>query len=427
MSNQPFDNYMNKGVEYDYIIGATVKVEDISDEIISSIMQLLSDEDFLAIYFKSVALGRVYPKVEYINSKLHFTFGISLVDTDNHPTTKDLNKEIIDFILSLNKNIEQMPKLNIKESDIKMDVITENKFNIDDVDKYLVNEGSVSFSRNNDIQSFKLTSDGIVEKYHNNNLSGTMPFSKLGIIRECKGLFTDGYEINLVGWHDILTEADLNQDKQGLSLLNNTEEVKRDLQQNIQDVDEIQDLKNELEDKIASLYEDNTKSDDYLLVVYTNINGSYVPDVCVRCVNDSGYIIADDVDDAGRYTEDEANKYVEIFNDIMKDTNNYILKAVKLSDIDNLKELYESKEYTTEFPSTETSAKQLNYNELANINLNEILNKNQIQWLQINIGSLDDIIDGFKNFLDDISTARGRIKISLDEYFNELYNTLKGV
>ena len=69
MSNQPFDNYKNMGVEYDYIIGASVKVEDMLEESISSILKLISDEDLLAMYFKSLARGRVYPKVEYLNNK----------------------------------------------------------------------------------------------------------------------------------------------------------------------------------------------------------------------------------------------------------------------------------------------------------------------------------------------------------------------
>ena len=43
---QPFDDYKNKGVEYDYILSASVKI-GIVDNIIPNLINLLKDEDFL--------------------------------------------------------------------------------------------------------------------------------------------------------------------------------------------------------------------------------------------------------------------------------------------------------------------------------------------------------------------------------------------
>ena len=40
-----------------------------------------------------------------------------------------------------------------------------NNFNFDNIDKILVSENNLYFSRGNDTQRFKLTDDGIVEKY----------------------------------------------------------------------------------------------------------------------------------------------------------------------------------------------------------------------------------------------------------------------
>ena len=94
MSTQPFDYYKNKDVEYDYILNAVVNVGVIDDNITPAIIQLLNNEDLLDMYFEKVSLGRVYGKVEYINNKLHFVFGISLIDATERPTSKEVIKYI---------------------------------------------------------------------------------------------------------------------------------------------------------------------------------------------------------------------------------------------------------------------------------------------------------------------------------------------
>lgn len=256
MSSQPFDYYKNKDVEYDFVFSASVNVGEISNEVLPEIISFIKNEDLLAMYFDKIALGGVYPKVESLNNKLHFTFGISLVDAKERPTSKDLIENINNFILSLNKNIEDKD-IKIKEGDIKVEVITENKNNFDNIDKILVSENNLYFSRGNDTQRFKLTDDGIVEKYLNENLQETFPFSKLGLSRECKTLVTDGYTLTMK-----LDEANItattatgnsNEDKLDIS---DPEKAKQDLQQNIKDVEEIQNLKDELDDKVANLMEE---------------------------------------------------------------------------------------------------------------------------------------------------------------------------
>lgn len=240
---QPYDMYKNE-VEFDYIIDANVKVEDVTNEVISSIIQLIRDEDLLAIYFKSVALGRVYTKVEYIDDKLQFIFGISLIDAPKQPTKKDIIKEVENFIFALNKNIEDID-LGIEESDIKMDIISEN-CNINNLDKKLVTEGTLSFKNENNQVYMKLTDDGMVEYNVNDELIETYPFAKLKLARECRKLIQDGY---------VLYET-VDFDK-----IDNTEEIKQDLEQQISDVDEIQELKNELDNKIDNLVEENVEID----------------------------------------------------------------------------------------------------------------------------------------------------------------------
>ena len=66
---QPFDDYKNKNVEYDYVIQADVNLNEFNKEQSKQLYNLITDEDFLYIYFPQVALGRVYPKFDYLNDK----------------------------------------------------------------------------------------------------------------------------------------------------------------------------------------------------------------------------------------------------------------------------------------------------------------------------------------------------------------------
>lgn len=437
MSSQPFDDYKNKGVEYDYILSASVKVTKMTYNSLVTLMQLIKDEDFMAIYFTKIALGRVYGKFEYLNDKLHFTFGISLVDAKEYVSSKDLSTNIKDFILGLNKNIEQTPELKIKESDIKVEIISENK-SIDNIDKVLVNESAIQFNRGNDTQKLYLTSDGVVEKYLNENLIGTMPFSKLGVIRESKSLLADGYTLT---WVDRgtgnLNEATITNpnNNDSISLDDDPEQIKQDLQQEIQDVEEIQTLKDELEDKLDTLNEDDTPS-DYILVVYTNIDGEFVPDVCVKGVDGTDYIIADNIDDATKYNKEEADSLVDMFNDPKVNGEKYILKAVKSDDIGTIKGLYENKKLDEDneddisdiFPSSETTEKELTKTELGDLKLYDILSIDQIKWLEDNIGTIDEIAQSLKDMLTSIDDSFDEEEpvVSVDKYVENLHNALKG-
>ena len=216
---QPFDDYKNKNVEYDYVIQADVNLNEFNKEQSKQLYNLITDEDFLYIYFPQITLGRVYPKFEYLNNKLYFTFGISLVDSVEEVNSKNLLKSIKDFILSLNKNIEVEPKLNIREEDIHLDILTESKNVIDNIDKKLVSESKLQFRRNNDRQDFKLTDDGIVEHYVSNKLVNSFAFSKLGVLRECKTLIQEGY--SLVEWQDNDNNSDI---------VDNADEIKKNLE-----------------------------------------------------------------------------------------------------------------------------------------------------------------------------------------------------
>lgn len=431
MSSQPFDSYKNEGVEYDYILQASVKLEEFNDESKAQLSSLLTNEDFLGIYFTQIALGRVYSKYEYLNDKLHFTFGISLVDAPEKVTSKDLIDDIKEFILSLNKNIIQTPKLKIKEGDIKVEILSENKAIIDNIDKRLVNEGTISFTNGNNVQSLVLTSDGIVEKYINNTLNNTMPFSKLGVIRECKSLIANGYSLTLK------TEAEIQNNIDNSNVLDNPEQTKQELQQDIKDIDEIQDLKDELEDKLDTLYEE-ADSKNYVVAIYTKIGNDYKPDVLISGVENSNngnvYVVADDIESAAHYTQEMAESIAQNFIDetVTNDTPQFIAKAISVDDLDSLEGLYENRVYgiqennnIDDFPSNEFTQEVKTANQLSALTLEKDLSLEQINWLQEHIGNIYEIEDGLRNFAAGINRITEPI-ISLDDYFNKLYNMLKG-
>ena len=432
MSSQPFDSYKNEGVEYDYILQASVKLDEFNDDSKTQLSSLLTNEDFLGIYFTQIALGRVYSKYEYLNNKLHFTFGISLVDAPEKVTSKDLIDDIKEFILSLNKNIIQTPKLKIKEGDIKVEILSENKAIIDNIDKRLVNEGTISFTNGNNVQSLVLTSDGIVEKYINNTLNNTMPFSKLGVIRECKSLIANGYSLTLK------TEAEIqNNNGDTSNVLDNPEQTKQELQQDIKDIDEIQDLKDELEDKLDTLYEE-VDSKNYVVAIYTKIGNDYKPDVLISGLENSAngnvYVVADDIESAAHYTQEMAESIAQNFIDetVTNDTPQFIAKAISVDDLDSLEGLYENRVYgiqennnINDFPSNEFTQEVKTANQLSALTLEKDLSLEQINWLQEHIGNIYEIEDGLRNFAAGINRITEPI-ISLDDYFNKLYNMLKG-
>ena len=247
MTDQPFDAYKNKNVEYDYIIDAKVNVKDISDTEYQQIIYWLNDEDYVSSSFPKLGLGMVYGKV-FVDNSLRFKFGISLVDAIERPTDTELLNNVKDFILRLNKNIENN-NFNIQESDIKLDMISENKY-VNNVDKLLITEGSICLAKADDVHSFKLTDDGIVEHYNNNNLNSTFPFAKLTLTRECKQLIQDGYRYVPTS----IMKEDMNDAMDTKAeILKDPEKAKQTLQDEIDLVDELQAKQNELDDKLNNL------------------------------------------------------------------------------------------------------------------------------------------------------------------------------
>lgn len=130
--------------------------------------------------------------------------------------------------------------------------------NFDNVDKTLITEGTLYFTNGTDSQHLTLADDGLVEVYHNDVLKNTFPFSKVGLIRECKTLTLNNYTLTKITEAEIPTN-NTNKDTDNVAIdMNNPEKTKQELQQDIKNVEEIQNLKNELDDKVDELMEEST-------------------------------------------------------------------------------------------------------------------------------------------------------------------------
>lgn len=237
-----FTNYSNK-VKYNYILNATVQIDNKFHDL-KSIESLIDDEDFLQIYFPQPGLGRVYVDVNLEKRFLFFRFGITEVDKNEDFTSKDLKDDIIEMILSLNKNIDYFKDNNIERGDIKLHIIKDTE----SYDKKLVNEGKLTFVSDM-TEILKLTDEGNVEYYINNGLKESFAFSKQKVNTLCESLVQQG------AWLEESEEVNYNN----IDL----DQAEQDIKDNIAQVDRLQGLKDELMNKIDTLVNESY-SKEYL-------------------------------------------------------------------------------------------------------------------------------------------------------------------
>lgn len=361
-----FSNYRNK-VKYNYILNATVHVNKEFHDI-KSIENLVDDEDFLQIYFKEPGLGRVYVDINLEKGFLFFRFGVSDVDKKEDFTSKELKDDIIEMILSLNKNIDYFNDNNIERGDIKLHVIKDTE----SYDKKLVNEGKLTFVSDM-TEVLKLTDEGKVEYYINNGLKESFDFSKQKVNTLCESLVQQG------AW---LEESD-NLDYNNLS--SNLEQAEQNIKTGIEKVDELQNLKDELMDKVDTLV-----NEDYELDLYPAIEKH------VKTMIEQGK----DKDDIIEYIVGQRRAY-----------------SIDKEDEEKLKGLIESKQ----FPSNENTKKRLCYNDIKGLNLvDNYLDEDQIKWIEENISNKYHFEDGFKNIYDLLELDDNDHFISIDEYIDNI-------
>lgn len=293
-----------------------------------------------------------------------------------------------------------------------------NKDILENIDKKLVNDGILLFNRLNENKSFNLTNDGMIEMYDNDKYKDRIPFSKLGIMRECKLLIQEGYNLMEFEHNDTSTTMPSQE----------IDDMKKSLEQDIENVDEIQELKNELEDKLDNLQEATELENEYALVLYTNINGQLEPNVTVSNVENDVLSFADNIEETKLFEKDLAEYYASQYNEKNDDTQ--ILKAVKSDDLDSLQTLFKTKNNiqenleTDNFPSNEFSEKILTTEELKNIDLMTELSIEQVAWIQTRIGKLSLVENGLKDLAASIKDNRPIV--SIDSYVQQIENIMKG-
>lgn len=396
---QPFLKYKDK-VKYDYILQATSVVECDANTV-NEIIKLFSDEDFLAMYFEKVGLGCVYTQVEWLNGKLRILFGITEVDCNQPFDEEYLENCIVDVVTSLNKNIDN---IKIEKGEIKVDLISK-PVDLENIDKKLVSENTIKFCNGDDTSCFSLTDDGIIEIYHNSKLENNFPFSKIGLIRECKNLLENDYS---------LVNDTFDKETDAASL-------KQELEQNIEAVDELQDLKDELQDKVNNLMgESLEQSDDYALVVFKKVGNKFNPSAAIHYISTDGYYTADKMSDVCFYHKDEADRYAEIFNRYKK-KDNIELQAVAKNDFNDLKLVNESVDMDlyNDFPSSDITSEPINLETFKQMNLDNDLTMDQQAWIILHFGSIADLYSALCDLFNECQDTVD-VQISIDDYIANL-------
>ena len=93
------------------------------------------------------------------------------------------------------------------------------KLKSDNLDKTLVKEGELMFTKEGTIKTLTMTPDGMVEYYVNGKLEETKPFSKLNIERDTKMIMQEGFKLTEVS--DAEVEANEDYYKAKIQLVTN--------------------------------------------------------------------------------------------------------------------------------------------------------------------------------------------------------------
>ena len=208
-----------------------------------------TDKYKLVLYTK---MGNDYEPDVFVKNSV-FNNGIAVAD--NYENAQSYSQQEADKIIN---TFEQIPE-NKKTWEIRIipedeaqqfekDNMKESKL-IDTVDRKLVMGGKLNFIKENNTKSIILNDDGIMELHENNKLINSKPFSKLGVQRECKSIFQEGYSAYIKLQED--TKSNEITDSNGDNV--DLDQTKQNIKQSIEKVDELQDLKNQLQDKVDNL------------------------------------------------------------------------------------------------------------------------------------------------------------------------------
>lgn len=265
----PYFDYRNK-VDYDYVFKVNFpikiksifedwptahesQIEDACEKFDEQIEDLISDEDYNKEIFEDLGLGRVYPGVNYVSpDEIEMYFGISLIDAEkDNISVEDLEESIKEYVYLLDSNTDNSADVSgwrsedeeveptslffkgPKKEDVKIELLSNNEDKKENLDKQFVSEGELLFENNKII----LNEEGNIIITENTK-THQYPFSKKGFNTLVNNLFKEGY---------VLKEAEINS--------HDIESQKREIQQEIDQVEELAELQAELNDKVNELNE----------------------------------------------------------------------------------------------------------------------------------------------------------------------------
>lgn len=412
-----------------YVIGEdSNKIHDeqkltISDQVLQGIEQTLLDRDYINEYFpKEDKIQQCYLDVNNVYDDIEMYFGFI---TDKDVDINTIKKDIKIFMENLNSNIDYNSSINGIELDPTSIAFRPNKSkpiqitqinNIKEIneamDKELVTKGKLYFVKENSSKMVNLTDDGEVEFYENKELKSTIPFSKTGVIKECKDILAEGYILQ--------EETENNTNTDGTPDID-VQQTKKNLEQGIKDVDELQNLKDELNDKMNNLVKESVQDDLYVLVLYTNVNDNLDPDVII----DNNGVVQDDLDSAPKYSKEEVEQMAKNLNDSIN-SEQWEIRCIPVNEATKMKMLNETKQLKLEnlkdesFPSTEFTQRELTPLEVNKLDCQQDLSIEQCAWIITHFDSLDNFEESFKQFINIISVGDNIPFISIDEYINGL-------
>lgn len=260
------------------------QIQDGEEKIFKQLDDLANDRDYIDDTFEQDGVAKGQAHIEFSdqeidNNKIYCKVNVSTKGATTDIKAQDIADSLAQILKDLDANteIESVTGWSNDEEDVEStyvklkligepetkilkdtanqsekDNVKESKF-IDTIDRELVMKGRLDFIKENSMKSIILNDDGIMELYENNNLIDSKPFSKLGIQRECKSIFQEGYSTYIKLQEDI--KSDEIKDSNGDNV--DLDQTKQNIEQSIEKVDELQDLKNELQDKVDNLYNES--------------------------------------------------------------------------------------------------------------------------------------------------------------------------
>lgn len=270
----PFEQYKNE-VKYDVIIEGTVpyKVQGVEDEptpVEDQLIwgeedlfkyiedKLLKNEDYLYDCFKEtgIARGRIYGEFsdkDVNDNKLYFKFGISKKEAEKNLDIKEIQEYFEDFLLNVGDDVEYASVTGLGTGDedddyeptyVELKIVGKPEVNVlkndlskkqESFDKQLVYNGELYFRNNqNNIKHIVLTDEGNVNVYDiDNKLIESKMFSISTVNKLCEDIQNDGY---------------------------NLDDMKQNLEATSDEIDELQTLKDEVEDKLDTLMNESKEN-----------------------------------------------------------------------------------------------------------------------------------------------------------------------